>query len=156
MSRALIPRRKVIETSALTGPRVAEVKERIRKLNQIKSPRPKRDPDQPWPEDHVESVPLDTLDSMIGFAEQGDVYRNDLETLYDRIMLNGPAPRYVARPVAPPPAEQASPSAERSQGSLVDPFDSLSDSLESAVGLDTLDNFDPLDTLDLAGDITLQ
>ena len=152
MSKSLIPRRKVIETSALTGAHVAEVKERIRKAKQIKSLHPRRDPDQPLPEDHIESVPLDTLDSMIGFAEQGDVYRNDLETLYDRIMHNGPAPRYVARPVAPSSTEESL----SCQGSLVDPFDSLSDSLESAVGLDTLDNFDPLDTLDLAGDITLQ
>lgn len=156
MNKSLIPRRKVIETNALTESRVAEVKERIRKINQIKSLKPTRAPDHPLSEDHSESVPLDTLDSMIGFAEQGDVYRNDLETLYDRIMHNGPAPRYVARPVAPNPTEEPSSSTERSQGSLIDPFDSLSDSLESAVGLDTLDNFDPLDTLDLADDITLQ
>lgn len=147
MGKSLIPRRKVIKTSALSMSQTSKVNEQLRRIDQIKSAKLKRPHDQTLPTDHIEAVPLETLDSMIGYETQGDVYRNDLETLYDRIIEGGPAPEYIGPPSDEPQAEQ--PTAEQSsEGSLLDPFDTLSDS----VGLDTLENFDPNDTLDLSGD----
>jgi len=144
MSKSLIPPRREIKTSALDYQRVAEVREQLHRIDQIKSAKIKRDVGAPAAKGDIEDVPLETLDSMVGYQAQGDSYRNDLDTLYERIINEAPAPRYVS-------SEQSQKVRSPERSTLSDPFDTLS----NAEGLDTIDNFDPLDTLDLTLDESL-
>lgn len=62
MSKVLIPRRRVIETSALNDEKVTEVMYLLKKINQIISTRPKSN--EPLSEGDLEMVSLDTLENF--------------------------------------------------------------------------------------------
>ena len=111
-----------IETSALDEEKVAEINEKLHKISQIKSAKIKRRDI----ELDDESLPLDTVESMIGYQEQGDVFRNDLDLLFDRLQGEAEAPVFAApssednpafEPLVPEPAAPAAPAA-RSQTPL--------------------------------------
>ena len=75
-----LPKRR-IETSALDREKVAEVEDKLYRISQIKSAKIKRRDIELDNED----LPLSTVESMIGFKDQGDVFRNDLDLLFDRL-----------------------------------------------------------------------
>lgn len=89
------PENKLIKTSALDHKVVDEINRRLVLIEKIKSTKIRRSSDEPRKED-IEELPLPEVDSMIGFATQGDVYHNDLELLHDRIKGEANAPQFVS------------------------------------------------------------
>ena len=87
--------KKQIKTSALDQDVVGEINRRLFLIEKIKSTKIRRSSDEPKKED-VEELPLPEVDSLIGFATQGDAYHNDLELLHDRIKGEASAPEFVA------------------------------------------------------------
>ena len=87
--------KKQIKTSALDQEVVGEINRRLFLIEKIKSTKIRRSSDEPKKED-VEDLPLPEVDSLIGFATQGDAYHNDLELLHDRIKGEASAPQFVS------------------------------------------------------------
>jgi hypothetical protein len=86
---------KQIKTSALDQEVVEDINRRLFMIEKIKSTKIRRSSDEPKKED-IEDLPLPAVDSMIGFATQGDSYHNDLELLRDRILGEAEAPQFVS------------------------------------------------------------
>lgn len=86
--------KKKIETSALDQEMIEEINRRLFLIEKIKSTKIRRS-DDPKKED-VEDLPLPEVDSLIGYAIQGDSYHNDLELLHDRIKGEASAPEFVS------------------------------------------------------------
>jgi len=91
------PKRR-IETSALDKDKVAEIEDKLYRISQIKSAKIKRRD----LELDDERLPLATVESMIGFRDQGDVFRNDLDLLFDRLQGEAEPPEFS------PPADEGS------------------------------------------------
>ena len=96
-----LPKRR-IETSALDREKVAEVEDKLYRISQIKSAKIKRRDIELDNED----LPLSTVESMIGFKDQGDVFRNDLDLLFDRLQGEATAPEFS------PPSDAEDPALE--------------------------------------------
>jgi hypothetical protein len=86
-----------IETSALDREKVAEIEEKLHRISQIKSAKIRRRDIELDNED----LPLSTVESMIGFKDQGDAFRNDLDLLFDRLQGEATAPEF-----SPPTPEE--------------------------------------------------
>lgn len=91
------PKKVTIKTSAVTEESQSQLyyteddQEEAEEEGQAQQPRRARPP-APW----SKSEPLTKIHSLLGHMVQGDVYRNELDLIYDRIQGDAEAPEYIS------------------------------------------------------------
>lgn len=89
-----------------------------------------RTPPAPW----SKSEPLTKIHSLLGHMAQGDVYRNDLDLVYDRLKGDAEAPEFIPPPQDKESTDQRAPLIDQSSELIHDPFSDDSFDFGMSVG----------------------